>query len=137
MFDAWILPSRVVEPNKKVPDLNCGIQDLLLDEWISNSKQEVSDLRSGGIPPNLTPAYGYVCLSVRKLISRSTTPNFTRLPLPVAWDCSSCLLQAASQHVMCLRFYGYGSILRTYQQYHRSVVCRLAPLLRRIGCVLS
>ena len=31
MFDAWILPSRVVYPSKKVPDLNCEVQDLLLE----------------------------------------------------------------------------------------------------------
>ena len=31
MFDAWILPRRVVDPSKKVPDLNCEAQDLLLE----------------------------------------------------------------------------------------------------------
>ena len=31
VFDAWILPSRVVDPGKKVPDLNCEVQDLLLE----------------------------------------------------------------------------------------------------------
>ena len=40
---------RVVDPSKKVPDLNCRVQDLLLE--VVNFKQEVPDLRSGGIPP--------------------------------------------------------------------------------------
>jgi len=31
VFDAWILPSRVVDPRRKVPDLNCEVQDLLLE----------------------------------------------------------------------------------------------------------
>jgi len=31
VFDAWILPSRLVDPGKKVPDLNCEVQDLLLE----------------------------------------------------------------------------------------------------------
>jgi len=31
VFDAWILPSRVVDPSKKVPDLNCEVQDQLLE----------------------------------------------------------------------------------------------------------
>ena len=44
---------RVVNPSKKVPDLNCGVQDLLLK--VVDLKQEVPDLRSGGIRPNLTP----------------------------------------------------------------------------------
>jgi len=43
---------RVVDPSKKVPDLKCEVQDLLLE--VVHLKQEVPDLRSGGIPPNLT-----------------------------------------------------------------------------------
>ena len=39
---------RVVNPSKKVPDLNCGVQDLLLK--VVDLKQEVPDLRSAGIP---------------------------------------------------------------------------------------
>ena len=39
---------RVVEPSKKVPDVNCDVQDLLLE--VVDLKQEVSDLRSGGTP---------------------------------------------------------------------------------------
>ena len=31
VFDAWILPSRVVDPRRKVPDLSCEVQDLLLE----------------------------------------------------------------------------------------------------------
>jgi len=31
LFDAWILPSGVVDPSEKVPDLNCEVQDLLLE----------------------------------------------------------------------------------------------------------
>ena len=31
MLDAWILLSRVVDPRRKVPDLNCEVQDLLLE----------------------------------------------------------------------------------------------------------
>ena len=53
MVDAWILPSRVVDPSKKVPDLKCEVPDLLLE--VVDLKQEVPDLRSGGIPLNLTP----------------------------------------------------------------------------------
>ena len=39
---------RLVDPSKKVPDLNCGVQDLLLE--VVNLKREVPDLRSGGMP---------------------------------------------------------------------------------------
>jgi len=39
---------RLVDPSKKVPDLNCEVQDLLLD--VVDLKHEVPDLRSGGIP---------------------------------------------------------------------------------------
>jgi len=42
-----------VDPSKKVPYLNCEVQDLLLE--VVDLKQEVPDLRSGGIPLNLTP----------------------------------------------------------------------------------
>ena len=46
----------MVDPSKKVPDLNCEVQDLLLE--VVGMKQEVPDLRSSGIPPpNLTPGY--------------------------------------------------------------------------------
>jgi len=45
---------RVVNPgSRKVSDLNCGVQDLLLQ--VVDLKYEVPDLRSGGIRPNLTP----------------------------------------------------------------------------------
>jgi len=54
VFDAWILPSRVVDPSKKVPDLNSEVQDLLLE--VVDLEQDVPNLRSGGIPHNLTPA---------------------------------------------------------------------------------
>jgi len=41
----------VVDPSKKVPDLSCEVVLEVVD-----LKQEVPDLRSGGIPlPNLTP----------------------------------------------------------------------------------
>ena len=44
----------MVDPSRKVPDLNCEIQDPLLEVVVL--KYEVPDLRSGGIPPcNLTP----------------------------------------------------------------------------------
>ena len=45
----WILPSRVVDPSKKVPVLNCEVQDLILE--VVDLKEEVPDLRSGGIFP--------------------------------------------------------------------------------------
>ena len=45
---------RVVDPSKKVPDLNCEVQDLLLE--VVDLKQKVPDLRSGRIPHNSTPA---------------------------------------------------------------------------------
>jgi len=41
-----------MEPSKKMPDLNCEVQDLLFE--VVDLKQEVPDLRSGGIRPNLT-----------------------------------------------------------------------------------
>ena len=39
----------MVDPSKKVPDLNCEVQDLLLQ--VVDLKQEVPDLRFGGILP--------------------------------------------------------------------------------------
>jgi len=65
----------VVDPSKKMPDLNCEVQDVLLE--IVDLKQEVPDLRSGGSPPpNLTPAvtttqYHYVSQHV--MFTSSTT----------------------------------------------------------------
>jgi len=44
-----ILPSTVVDPSKKGPDLNCEVQDLLFE--VVDLKYEVLDLRSGGTPP--------------------------------------------------------------------------------------
>jgi len=43
----------MVDPSKKVPDLNCQVQDLLLEVQYAllNLKQQVPGLRSGGIPP--------------------------------------------------------------------------------------
>ena len=41
---------RLVDPSKKVPDINCEVRDLLLE--VVDLKQEVLDLRSGGIPPS-------------------------------------------------------------------------------------
>ena len=38
---------QMVDPSKKVPDLNCELQDLLLE--VVDLKQ---DVRSGGIPPH-------------------------------------------------------------------------------------
>ena len=38
----------MVDHSKKVPDLNCEVQDVLLE--VVNLKQEVPDLRSDGIP---------------------------------------------------------------------------------------
>jgi len=43
----------VVDPSKKVPDVNCEVQDLLLE--VVDLKREAPDLRSGWIRPNLTP----------------------------------------------------------------------------------
>jgi len=43
---------RVVDPGKKMADLNCEVQDLLFE--VVDLKQEVPDLRSGGTPHNLT-----------------------------------------------------------------------------------
>ena len=44
----------MVDLSKKVPDLNCDVQDILLE--VVYLKQEVPDLRFGGTPPpNLTP----------------------------------------------------------------------------------
>ena len=37
----------MVDPGKKVPDLNCEVHDLLLEDV--DLEQEVPDLRSGGI----------------------------------------------------------------------------------------
>ena len=46
---------RVVDPSKKMADLNCEVQDLLFE--VVDLKQEVPDLRSGGTPHNLTPVF--------------------------------------------------------------------------------
>ena len=40
---------RVVDPSKKVPDLNCEVQNLLLE--VMDLNQGVPDLRYSGIPP--------------------------------------------------------------------------------------
>jgi len=40
---------RVADTSKKVPDLNCDVQDLLLE--VVDLNQEVPDPRTDGIPP--------------------------------------------------------------------------------------
>ena len=45
----------MVNPSKKVPDLDCEVQDLL---EVVDLKQEMSDLRSSGIPPPLNLTLG-------------------------------------------------------------------------------
>ena len=57
MFDAWILPNRVVDPSKKAPDLNCEAHDPLLEAV--DLEQKVPDLRSGGIAHSLTTCDAY------------------------------------------------------------------------------
>jgi len=47
----------VVDPSKKVPDLNCEVQDLDLILEVVDLKKEVPDLRSGGIPQH-NPSVG-------------------------------------------------------------------------------
>ena len=59
----------MVDPSKKVPDLKCEVPDLLLE--VVGLKQEVPDLRSGGIPLNLTPGYAYAILAVGLCLSVS------------------------------------------------------------------
>jgi len=49
VFDAWILPSRVLDPSKKVQDLNCEVHDLLLE--VVDLEYEVPDPKSGWTPP--------------------------------------------------------------------------------------
>ena len=53
MFDAWILPSRVADPSKKVPDPNCVVQDLL-SEVVYQIKGAGSEIWWGPPAPNLT-----------------------------------------------------------------------------------
>jgi len=48
----------MADPTKKVPDLNCEVQDLLLD--VVDLIQEVPDLRSGGTPPQFNPDDTYM-----------------------------------------------------------------------------
>jgi len=52
-------------PARKVPDLNCEVQDLLLE--VVDLKQEAPDLRSGGIPLNLTPVQTSRVFNVKNL----------------------------------------------------------------------
>jgi len=52
VFDAWILPIRVVDPSKNVPDLNCEVR--------IRSRGSGSQIKGAGYeirrdPPNLTP----------------------------------------------------------------------------------
>ena len=56
-----------MDPIKKMPDLNCEVQDLLLE--VVHLKQEVPDLRSGGIPPIYPLAEIIVTLLVSNFFS--------------------------------------------------------------------
>ena len=44
-----------MDPSKKVQDLDCKVQHLLLE--VVDLKQEVPDLRSGGILPQFNPRF--------------------------------------------------------------------------------
>jgi len=71
---------RVVDPSKKVPDLNCEVQDLLLE--VVNLKYEVPDLRCGGIRPNLTPGRN----------AAATSSPDTGIISGVAMRCAGCAM---------------------------------------------
>jgi len=60
-------------PAKKVPDLNCGVGDLLLE--VVYLKQEVPDLRSGGTPHNFTPADDEVAVIAGVRVQVVSKPN--------------------------------------------------------------
>ena len=45
VFDAWILPSRVVDPSKKVQDLNCEVRDLFIRGSGSQIRGAGSEIR--------------------------------------------------------------------------------------------
>jgi len=51
VFDAWILPSRVVDHIKKVPDLNCGVEDRLLEVVDLEKRGAGSEIRRDPAPP--------------------------------------------------------------------------------------
>jgi len=84
-----------MDPSKKVSDLNCGVQDLLLE--VVDLKQEVPDLRFGGIRPNLTPAFTQVLKYSFKLklelvwksdaeITFGLKPNLSKLPVKLPYE---------------------------------------------------
>ena len=54
-----------MDPNRKVPNLNCEVQDLLLE--VANLKQEALDLRSTGTP-QFNPCSIIACCLVGQLV---------------------------------------------------------------------
>ena len=66
-----------MDPRRKVPDLNCEVQDLLL--VVVDLKQEVPDLRSGGIPPQFNPFSSELFLGSFEN-RHSCRPNFIPRP---------------------------------------------------------
>jgi len=71
-----------VDPSKKVLDLNCEVQDLLLE--VVDFKQEVPDLRSGGIHPNLALP---LCNVIRnKNVQKEHKNRKKRHPLPACGE---------------------------------------------------
>jgi len=63
VFDAWILLSRVVDPSKKVPNLNCEVQ---LGSVIRSSGSQIrgagSEIRRDPPHPKFNPCYLVVLL---------------------------------------------------------------------------
>jgi len=70
----------VVDPNRKVPDLYFKVVDPKLQ--VSDLKAEVGELRSGGIPHNLTPADDVVMYAIGHIrphsviVTNSAIPSF-------------------------------------------------------------
>jgi len=82
-----------VDPSKKVPYLNCEVQDLLLE--VVDLKQEVPDLRSGGIPHNLTPACViHMVPWVSRVYTQRRLHNFVMVQL---------LYNSCAQIIHCIR----------------------------------
>ena len=88
--------SIAVNPSKKVPDLNSEVQDLVLEAV--DLKEEVPDLRSGGIPhPNFTSASPITSFAQTLLRSQVTANLHTANDLLcLRMSVISCVLNAHS-----------------------------------------
>jgi len=111
-------------PAKKVPDLNCGVGDLLLE--VVYLKQEVPDLRSGGTPHNFTPADDEVAVIAGVHVQVVSKPNDSVIYKSYTGKLSTTM-EARRSRLECMHK-SYTGKLSTTMEARRSRLERMQTL---------